>query len=98
MGKPAIQQSMKMILRERELYRLKHGKTEEEKQAELLEKAQRKAASYEKQKERQRQHRAELGLKRGRPFKNEATMEQRVMQIQQLLEMEKLEKNGFTSL
>ena len=92
MEKPASQQAMKMILRERELYRQKHGKTEEEKQAELLEKAQRTAASYEKQKERQRQKRAELGLMCGRPFKNEATMEQRVRLTQQLLEMEKMEK------
>ena len=98
MDKPALQQAMKMTLRERELYRLKHGKTEEEKQAELLEKAQRKAASYEKQKENQRQKRAELGLKRGRPFMTKERMEHRMMQIQQLQEMEKLEKNGFTTL
>ena len=98
MDKPAIQQAMKMILRERELYRQKHEKTDEEKQAELLEKARRKAASYEKQKERQRQKRAEMGLKRGRPYKTEAAVEQRVMQIQQLIEMEKLEKKGSTTL
>ena len=98
MDKPALQQAMKMILRERELYRQKHGKTEEETHAELLEKAQRKAASYEKQKERQRQKRAEMGLKRGRPLTTKERMEPRMMQIQQLQEMEKLEKNGFTTL
>ena len=64
----------------------------------MLEKAQRKAASYEKQKEHQRQKRAEMGLKRGRPFTTKERMEHRMMQIQQLQEMEKLEKNGFTTL
>ena len=68
MDKPALQQAMKMILRERELYRQKHEKTDEEKQAELLEKAQRKAASYEKQKERNDRSGLRWDSREGDPF------------------------------
>jgi nicotinic acid mononucleotide adenylyltransferase len=90
MDKPEIQQAVKMIERRREIYRQKHVKTQEEQEVILLEKARRRAEAYEKNLEKQKQKRAAVGAKRGRPFKTAERMEHAMKSLEQLREIARL--------
>jgi hypothetical protein len=98
MDKPEIQQAVKMIERRREIYRQKHVKTQEEQEAILLEKARRRAEAYEKNLQRQKQKRAAVGAKRGRPFKTVERMEHAMKAMEQLREIARLTEGDGVKL
>ena len=71
-------------------YMRKNGLTDAEKEEKLIEQAKRRLEAYERQKERQRQKRTEVGKVRGRPFKtkeNEARVTTLLNQLNEVYSM-----------
>ena len=77
----------KMKQANKRYYMKKNGLTDAEKDEKLIEQAKRRLEAYERQKERQRQKRKELGKVRGRPFKTKESEERAATLLIQLNEV-----------
>ena len=90
-----INKALEMIEKRKQAQRLyyirKRGLSETDEETKIMEKAKKQMMSYEKQKERQRQQRAERGLKnKGRPFKTPEERAKRENIMEQVGEISKL--------